>query len=131
MTDEPDSPNWQLEAELEPSTSSDEPPSPPPLLKILEAMLFVGGSPLTLERARAGIRGLQEEQFMQLIDELTQKYRRQGRPYGIQPEEGGYVLSLRPRYRVVVERLRGQTREARLSTAAVDVLSLVAYRQPV
>jgi segregation and condensation protein B len=38
---------------------------------------------------------------------------------------------LRPRFRPVVERLYGQMREARLSPPAIEVLSLVAYRQPV
>ena len=40
------------------------------------------------------------------------------------------MLALRPRYRGVVEKLYGGVREARLSTAAVDVLAIVAYRQP-
>jgi segregation and condensation protein B len=40
-------------------------------------------------------------------------------------------LTLRPRFRSVIERLYGQARAARLSPAAIDVLSLVAYRQPV
>ena len=41
------------------------------------------------------------------------------------------MLTLRPRYRHVIEKLYGGVREARLSTAAIDVLALVAYRQPV
>src|SRR5207248_7307806 len=56
--------------------------------------------------------------------------RSQGRPYTIQLHEQGYLLVLRPRYAGVRERLYGGPREARLSPAAVDVLSLVAYRQP-
>src|SRR5260370_10603343 len=40
-------------------------------------------------------------------------------------------MGLRPRVKDVAERLYGQTRKARLSPAAIDVLSLVAYRQPV
>jgi segregation and condensation protein B len=39
-------------------------------------------------------------------------------------------LALRPRYQPVMEKLYGTMREARLSQAAVDVLALVAYRQP-
>src|SRR5262249_10624181 len=42
----------------------------------------------------------------------------------------GYVLCLRPRFRPVMEKLYGAVREARLSAAAIDVLALVAYRQP-
>ncbi len=61
---------------------------------------------------------------------LNQTYRRQGRPYAIMPQGGGFVLGLRPRHQGVIEKIYGGVREARLSTAAVDVLSLVAYRQP-
>jgi segregation and condensation protein B len=97
----------------------------------LEALLFVGGSPLTAERAAAAIRGLTADQFAQAIDTLNREYRTQGRPYAIQAREQGYALTLRSRFMPLVDRLYGQTREARLSPAAIDVLSLVAYRQPV
>jgi segregation and condensation protein B len=103
---------------------------PPPLQRILEALLFVGGSPLTEERAAAAIRGLTPQQFTQAIEDLNRDYRRQGRPYAIHAREHGYVLTLRPRFKAVVEQLYGRTREARLTPQAIEVLSLVAYRQP-
>jgi segregation and condensation protein B len=105
--------------------------APPPHARIIEALLFIGGAPLTAIRACEVIRGLTPQQFDQAIDELTHAYRRQGRPYAIQPRGQGFILALRPRYQRVVEKLHGGMREARLSTAAVDVLALVAYRQPV
>jgi segregation and condensation protein B len=71
------------------------------------------------------------EQFTAAVDRLNRDYRRQGRPYLILAQEGGYVLSLRPGYQSLLERLYGSHREARLSAAAIDVLALVAYRQPV
>jgi segregation and condensation protein B len=107
------------------------PGSPPPLARVVEAMLFVGGSPLTHERAAAAIRGLTPEQFQQTIDALNHEYRRQGRSYVIQSRDHGYLLELRPRFSDVGERLYGQARQARLSSAAIDVLALVAYRQPI
>src|SRR5262245_25591887 len=39
-------------------------------------------------------------------------------------------MALKPRFQPVQSRLLGGLREARLSTAAVDALALVAYRQP-
>jgi segregation and condensation protein B len=86
---------------------------------------------LTAERAAAAIRGLTSSQFAQAIASLNQDYRRQGRPYFIQAQGQGFSLVLRPHFRSVVERLYGPTREARLSPPAIDVLALVAYRQPV
>ena len=104
--------------------------APPPLPRLVEALLFVGGAPLTAERACDTIRGLTPEQFHDVVQTLDRDYRKQGRPYAIQTRDQGYVLALRSRFKPVVERLYGTNREARLSPAAIDVLSLVAYRQP-
>jgi segregation and condensation protein B len=104
--------------------------SPPPLRRIVEAMLFVGGAPLTAERAAEAVRRLTAEQFREAVDGLNRDYRQQGRPYRIQVREQGCELVLQPRFRGVLDRLYGSTREARLSPAALDVLALVAYRQP-
>jgi segregation and condensation protein B len=104
---------------------------PPAPMRIIEAILFVGGPPLTAVRAAETIRGFTPAQFLQAMDGLNEEYRRQGRPYQIQAENQGYVLTLRPRFRPVVEKLYGSVREARLSAPAIDVLALVAYRQPV
>lgn len=105
--------------------------APPPLPRIVEAMLFIGGTPLTPTAACETVRGLTPTLFTQVLEGLNRDYRRQGRPYRIQPRDHGYELALRPRYRGVLERLYGLTREARLSPAALEVLALVAYRQPV
>jgi segregation and condensation protein B len=104
--------------------------TPPPLHRILEALLFVGGAPLTAARAAETVRGLTPAQFAEAMATLGREYRHQGRPYAIQPQDQGFVLALRPRFEPLVEKLYGTSREARLSPAAVDVLALVAYRQP-
>jgi segregation and condensation protein B len=113
---------------IPPSTMSETPP--PPLIRILEALLFVGGPPLTAQRAAEVVRGLGEAEFQEAIDSLSRAYRSQGRPYQIQLQGHGYLLTLKPRFSSVREKLFGGVREARLSQAAVDVLSLVAYKQP-
>jgi segregation and condensation protein B len=122
---------WQTDA-VEPSRAENaETPPPPPPHRIIEALLFVGGEPLTAKRVCGIVRGLTMEQFDEAITQLNADYRRQGRPYGIQSQGHGWVLTLRPRFRSVVAKLYGGTREARLSQVAIDVLALVAYQQPV
>jgi segregation and condensation protein B len=124
---------WEVDVpDGPPAPAPPAPPSAPPApLRVVEALLFVGGAPLTAVRACEIVRGLTVEQFTEAVATLNQDYRRQGRPYAIQAQGQGYVLTLRPRFRGVLARLYGTTREARLSPAVIDVLSLVAYRQPV
>jgi len=113
-----------------PQSESEEsvPPSPE---QIIEAMLFVGGHPLTAEAACSAIRGLTPGNFLTALDALTRRYRAQRRPYTIQPRDGGFTLTLLPLHRGVRDRLFGGLQETKLSQPALDVLSVVAYRQPI
>jgi segregation and condensation protein B len=121
---------WEADVPSVPPDETEVSTAPPTPRQIVEAFLFVGGPALTAERAAEAVRGLSEVHFREIVAELHSDYRRQGRPYAVLAKEGGFVLALRPRFRPVLERLHGTTREARLSQAAVDVLALVAYRQP-
>jgi segregation and condensation protein B len=105
--------------------------APPPVARILEAMLFAAEQPLTAEAACKAIRGLTVEQFDATIASLAHDYRRQNRPYAVHNSHAGYTLAIKPAYRGLRERLHGGPREAKLSPAALDVLALVAYKQPV
>jgi segregation and condensation protein B len=99
--------------------------------QILEAMLFVGGAPLTLEAISTVIRGFTAERVREVVDGLNRKYRVQNRPYTIEARETGFVMAVKPAFRAVRERLYGGPKETRLSQPLLDVLSLVAYRQPI
>jgi segregation and condensation protein B len=120
---------WEPEAPPPPIPEGDETAALSPV-RIVEALLFVGGTPLTTQRAGEIIRGLLPEHFVEIIRELNQTYRAQQRPYAVLPQGQGYVLTLRPKYQWVMDKLYGGQREARLSTSAIDALALVAYRQP-
>jgi segregation and condensation protein B len=108
-----------------------EPTVPPTPLQIIEALLFVGGPALTAEQAADTVRGLEPEHFHACIDTLNRLYRAQNRPYTIAHGAAGYVLRVARKYATIRERLYGGPREARLNQPALDVLALVAYRQPV
>jgi segregation and condensation protein B len=120
--------------QLEPAASSSSTPEqelPPSPEQLIEAMLFVGGHPLAAGAACAAVRGLTPERFRVAMDALNKRYRDQWRPYAVEAREDGFVLVIRPAFRNLRERLFGGPREARLSQPALDVLSVVAYRQPV
>ena len=100
---------------------------------ILEAMLFVGdpaGQVLSPARAAELMRGVESDEIPGLVEEFNQRYATNGSPYHVVSEEGGYRLTLRKPFHALRDQFYGRVREARLSLAAVDVLSIVAYRQP-
>jgi segregation and condensation protein B len=119
-----------------PSPPPISPPSavseaPPPLERIVEALLFVASETVAPERLCRLIRGLDAEQLQACVRQLNAAYRLQGRPYVIEQEAPGYRLTLRTRFRGMIERLYGGVKEARFSPAAVETLAVIAYRQPI
>jgi segregation and condensation protein B len=111
--------------------AANEPTIPPTPLQIMEALLFVGGPALTFAEAADAIRGLSHEQFREAIDTLNRVYRAQHRPYEIVHHNEGFTMRLAARHASIREKLYGGPREARLNQTALDVLALIAYRQPV
>ena len=103
-------------------------------LSILEAMLFVGNKenrPLTPERASDFMRNVSPEEITQLIEKLNERYAVMNCPYEIVAIENGFRLALRDDFESVRTQFQGRIKEARLNQSAIDVLSIVAYRQPV
>ena len=101
--------------------------------QVIEGALFVGGGPLSAGKLYALLRGtIALEDVPELIDDLNDLYASQNRPYEIRLGDGGYVLDLCPDYEKLRHRVFGQgPREVRLTQDQLEVLALVAYRQPI
>lgn len=101
--------------------------------KIIEAALFVGGVPLTAKRLCGVLRDEFDREFVErTIDELNLRYDDENRPYEIRLDEGGYQMVLRSEFESVRNKGFGfGPKEVRLSQEALEVLALVAYKQPI
>jgi segregation and condensation protein B len=101
---------------------------------IVEAILFVGhptAEPLTSERIAALMRGVQPSEVDDVVRELNAEYAALSAPYRIESVGPGYVMALQTEFGPLRDTFHGRIREARLSQAAIDVLAIVAYHQPV
>jgi segregation and condensation protein B len=101
---------------------------------ILEAILFVGhptGEALTSERIAHLMRGVRPAEIDDLVRELNAEYSAAEAPYSIESVGPGYRLALLPEFGPLRDSFHGRIREARLSQAAIDVLAIVGYHQPV
>jgi segregation and condensation protein B len=100
---------------------------------ILEAMLFVGhpeNQPLTSEKVASLMRGVRAQEIDELVVELNRSYNEQGCPFHIESVGAGYQLALRDEFSSLRDVFYGRVKAAKLSQAAVDVLAIVAYKQP-
>jgi segregation and condensation protein B len=111
-----------------------EPPFQVSPRSILEAILFVGhpsGESLTTERMAALMRGVRPSELDDLVRELNSEYHQEGAPYHIESVGAGYRLALRPEFSALAAAFHGRIREAKLSQAAVDILAIIGYHQPI
>ncbi|MDB4614729.1 SMC-Scp complex subunit ScpB [bacterium] len=118
----------QLEADV--PDVEDDPVNP---RQVVEAVLFVGGEPVTAKKLCSVLRGdFQPEHMNSLIDELNDQYRSEQRPYEVRLLEGGYQIKLRPEFDQIHRKVYGMgSREVKLSQDALEILALVAYEQPI
>jgi segregation and condensation protein B len=101
--------------------------------RILEAVLFVGSAdnqPIEAQRVARLMRGVRPAEIEELVRELNEQYAAQGCPYEIRNEGAGFRMALREEFGRVRDKFYGRVRQARLSAAAVEVLSIIAYGGP-
>ena len=101
--------------------------------QVIEAVLFVGGRPLTAKKLSTLVGpDAAKEVVEEEIQTLNALYSREARPYEIRLEEGGYRLQLRPEFEPLRNRVFGLgPKDVKLSQEALEVLAMVAYEQPI
>ena len=101
--------------------------------QVIEAAIFVGGEPLTSKKLCYMLKGDYDlDAVERAIEELNLQYVDEARPYEIRLGEGGYRMVLREDFERIRNRVFGiGPREVKLSQDILEVLALVAYRQPI
>ena len=97
----------------------------------LEAMLFAHAEPVETERLADALR-LSAQDTEELLHGLQQRYDEQESGLTILHfEPDRWQMTTRPYYGEVVKRVLDTRRNAPLSPAALEVLAVIAYNQPV
>src|SRR6059036_2679868 len=82
---------------------------------ILEAILFVSGEPLSVDRMLGVVEGVAREELMSALRALQADYAAEGRGLQLIEVAGGFEMA---------------KEGARLSRSAMETLAIVAYKQP-
>ena len=95
----------------------------------LEALLFAAGEPLTVAQI-AGIMQLDKPQVWELLAMLEESYNEENRGLCLRKVAGGYQLCAKPQHYALLKQLE-RVQEVKLSAAAMETLSIFAFKQPV
>jgi segregation and condensation protein B len=101
------------------------------LRSIIESLLFISQDPLTVERLKAVLEGVPEEEIRAAVDEIARGCEAGERGVRVLHTGGGYVFSTKPEHDRWVRRLLQIERKNKLSSASLESLAAVAYHQPV
>ncbi len=96
----------------------------------LEAVLFAAGDAVPVERLAAALE-VPEEELMKAAESLENLYDFENRGIMLVRLEDKLQLCSRPLYADAARKITESRRPPSLSAAALEVLTIVAYRQPV
>lgn len=105
----------------------------------IEALIFASDKPLSsmeiTELVNNAFGFMEEkltlEQVQTAIEGIVEKYASEFYPFEIRESGGGWQFLTKKEYHKTVAQLNGEKFLKRLSTAAMETLSIIAYKQPV
>jgi len=101
------------------------------LKSIVESLIFVSGKIISLDRIMAVLGGdIPRKAVTQVLNELVEQYQQSNRGFVLMEVGGGYQFRSNPENADWIGRLF-EVKPTRLSMAALEVLAIVAYRQPI
>lgn len=105
-----------------------------PLEQRVEALLFASERSLSETKMKT-ILGIEDDdatkQIKLAIESLNTLYDDSSRSFRIERVAGGYKVMTREELAPLVSRLHAERQQQKLSQAALETLSIIAYRQPV
>lgn len=98
--------------------------------KIVEVVLFIENTPLSLSRI-GELTGVEEDDIIDALRELSENYRERNSGMFLLEEEDLYSFQPVPELYPRLRQSYGRKVDRRLSRAALETLSIVAYSQPI
>ena len=97
---------------------------------IIESLLFVNDNPVST-RDLAEVLNLEKKEVEEKVKELQEDYKRNERGMSIISVAGGYQMCSNPANEEWIKKMYRQKNKQRLSSAALECLAIIAYKQPI
>ncbi len=96
----------------------------------VEAVLFAHGEPIEADKLAAAAE-IEKETVERIVERLNDRYAEQGSAFTIGKLGSSYQMMTKPEFSRYIKTAMETRRQTPLSPAALEVLAIVAYNQPV
>lgn len=100
------------------------------LKSVVEGVIFSVQEPIAVEALVRVIQGVGKETVQAVLDELEEEYRSRSRGFVLCKVAGGYQFRSLPDVAPWILEIK-KIKPSRLSRAAMEILSIIAYNQPI
>lgn len=101
-----------------------------PTKRIVEALLFASADPLSIQKI-ASTLDQPAKTIRECLEELQREYQIYRHAFEIEEIAQGFVLRTQKKFAPYIDKLHGMKGSEKLSQAGMEVLAIVAYRQPI
>lgn len=98
--------------------------------KIIEGLIFTSESPVSPSGLKSGLPELASADANSILRELAEEWNGMDRGFELVKVAGGYQFRTKKEYSAEIIKFNRKTRKLRLSKAALEVLAISAYQQP-
>lgn len=104
---------------------------PTDIKKAIECIIFVSDQPVSVDKLQQVFTELEKGDIRKYLKELIQEWGALGRGIILEEVAGGYQFRTDPSYSDYITNFNKRVKKFRLSRAALEVLAIIAYKQPV
>ncbi len=101
------------------------------LKSIIESLIFVSIEPLTPEKIKNIMTEYSDNDIETALQKIVDSYASQDSGIVVFQSAGGYLFATKPELDPWVKKLLNLDKRSRLSPAALETLSIIAYHQPI
>jgi segregation and condensation protein B len=98
---------------------------------LVEVLLFANNEPLTQSKLNHILFDGESIDLAETVKLINEEYKSQNKGLFIEKIGGGYQLLSAPDYHLYIQRLLNKSKKVKLSNAALEALSIIAYKQPI
>lgn len=104
---------------------------PTDIKKAIECIIFVSDQPVSVDKMQQVFTELEKGDIRKYLKELVQEWGALGRGILLEEVAGGYQFRTDPAFSEYITNFNKRVKKFRLSRAALEVLAIIAYKQPV